>query len=118
MWVIKKQYTIWYEVRYANRGGLFHEDSIDRSIFIMGKLTDNEIEELVNGIRDGMGDLIKEEAKLKKGKIPMKFDVEIEMDDDSIPFVKGETDTSAAQRRCYKICVSYGGSTRCYTVCR
>lgn len=83
----------------------------------MGKITDQEIEELVNGIRDGMGALIKDEAKNLKGKTPMKFGVEIEMNDEPIPFVKSETDTSAALRRCYTICVSYGASRRCYTIC-
>ena len=82
-----------------------------------GKLTDKEIEELVNGIRDGMGDLIKQEAKNRIGKTPMKFNVEIEINEEHIPSVKSETDTSLTQRRCYKICVSYGGSTRCYTIC-
>jgi len=122
VWVIKKQYTIWYEVRYANRGRLFHEGPIDRSIIMVGQLKDKEIRELVSGARDGIGDLIKEieeDAIKQHGKTPFEVNINIVMDEVPVPpFVKSETDTSKPPPRCYTFCVTYGQSRRCYTICR
>jgi hypothetical protein len=99
-------------------GGLFHEDPIERSIIMLGKLKEKDIKELVKAARDGIGDLIEEEAIKKIGDSPITVEITIEMDDEPPPLVESKTDTSAALRQtCRYICITYGGSTRCYKVC-
>ena len=84
-----------------------------------GKLKDKDIRELVKAAKDGIGDLIAEEAIKQINNSPIKFAINIQMDEESnLLSVKSETDTPVAFARCYKICVNYGSSTRCYTICR
>ena len=83
-----------------------------------GTLTDKDISELVKAAKDGIGDIIEGEAIKNIDNSPIKFDIKIEMDDECSPLVESKTDTSAAPRyRCRCICVTYGGSRRCYKIC-